>query len=73
MQRAPPPQRSGFGTAHRNLNKNRSTSSETPGPGAFDLAGAAVKREAGKSNSFRSGVARLGPVAPGSSVFLPSS
>jgi hypothetical protein len=71
--RAPLPQRSGFGTAHRNLNKNRSTSSETPGPGAFDLAGAAVKREAGKSNSFRSGVARLGPVAPGSSVFLPSS
>lgn len=66
----------------RNLNQNLTTSAITPGPGAY-LGTKGPSRDGKKDYgedaagvgpiSLRSKSARLGPVAPGSSVYMPST
>lgn len=64
------------------LNQNSSTSHITPGPGAFlgtDVPNGSGKKANGEeflghgATALRSGVARLGPTAPGSSIFTAST
>ena len=60
-------------SAHRNLNQDKSTKNTTPGPGSYQVRPQDTPVQAVSSNAFRTGVARLAPSAPGSSVFCSSS
>lgn len=53
------------------LNKNTSTSSLTPGPGAY-LGQEHTRRETAPT-SLRSSSARMGPTSPGSSIYMSST
>ena len=67
------PSYAGFSSSDaRKINVNKATSSITPGPGAY-VARPSYASAPVAANTFKTRVARMAPVAPGSTEFQPST